>query len=139
MEKQYNVGLFPMCADILHAGHISALKEAKGLCNVLIVALNTHPDGKTPVESVYERWAKLNELKCVDFVIPYQGRSDLELVSSTLSYDVRFLGDDYVDKDWDGKQQEERRGIVPHFLQRSHGLSSTALKNRVRTAVLLNP
>lgn len=38
-----------MCADILHVGHILALEEAKKHCDILIVALNTHPDGKTPI------------------------------------------------------------------------------------------
>lgn len=46
------IGLFPMCADILHVGHIAALREAKEHCDFLIVALNTKPDNKTPVESV---------------------------------------------------------------------------------------
>lgn len=131
MRTHYNVGLFPMCADVLHAGHVAALKEAKSKCDFLIVALNTHPEGKCPVESVFERWTLLDELKCVDRVIPYQGKKDLELMASTLQYDVRFLGDDYVDKEWDGKQQEAARGIEPCFLCRSHGLSSTHLKQRI--------
>lgn len=53
---EYKIGLFPMCADILHAGHILALEEAKRHCDYLIVALNTHPDGKQPVQSVFERY-----------------------------------------------------------------------------------
>lgn len=134
VEKQYNIGLFPMCADILHAGHIVALKEAKAQCNILVVALNTHPDGKNPVESVYERWTKLIELACVDQVVPYQGRADLELLAATFQYDVRFLGEDYIDSVWDGKVQEAERGIKPVFLRRQHGLSSTALKQRVVAA-----
>ena len=123
-----------MCADVLHAGHIAALKEAKAHCDFLIVALNTHPDGKSPVESVYERWTKLAELRCVDLVIPYQGRKDMELLAATLSYDIRFLGDDYVDKEWDGKLQESERGIAPFFMKRGHGLSSTQLKQRIVSA-----
>lgn len=136
MAKQFRVGLFPMCADVLHAGHIGALREAKSLCDVLIVALNTQPDGKRPVESVYERWMKLDNLKCVDAVLPYQGRRDLELVAASLDYDVRFLGGDYVGKTWDGKEQEIQRGIEAYFISRNHGLSSTTLKQRIAAAVL---
>lgn len=129
------IGLFPMCGDVLHTGHITALKEAKDNCDVLIVALNTHPDGKTPVETVYERWTKLNELRCVDLVIPYQGRKDMELLAGTLNYNVRFLGNDYVDKEWDGKAQESLRGIQPYFIKRDiHGLSSTQLKTRIKNS-----
>ena len=127
------IGLFPMCGDVLHLGHIIALQEAKQHCDYLIVALNTHPDGKTPVESVYERYTKLSELKCVDKVIPYQGKKDMELLASTLEYNIRFLGDDYVNKEWDGKQQELARNIPSYFLPRSlHGLSSTELKARIK-------
>ena len=131
MEKPFKVGLFPMCADLLHVGHIAAIKEAKACCDYLIVALNTEPYGKNPIESVYERWAKLNELKCVDLVLPYQGREDLENVASTFAYDVRFLGQDYINRDWDGKAEEAKRGIKPYFLQREHKFSSTEMKERV--------
>lgn len=125
------IGLFPMCADILHAGHILALEEAKKNCDHLIVALNTHPDGKKPVQSVLERYIQLCAVKYVDEVIPYQGRADMEILTSVLDYDVRFLGSDYMGKDWDGKDEETRRGIAPHFIGREHGLSSSELKDRV--------
>ena len=131
MCKKYKVGLFPMCADILHAGHILALEEAAEKCEYLIVALNTHPDGKKPVQTVFERFTQLNAVGCVDEVIPYQGKKDMELLASTMKYDVRFLGEDYREKDWDGKQQEERRGIQPYFVSRMHNLSSTYLKLRI--------
>jgi len=131
MEKPFKIGLFPMCADLLHVGHIAAIKEAKSYCDYLIVALNTAPDGKNPVETVYERWSKLYELKCVDLVLPYQGKKDLENVANTLAYDVRFLGEDYINKEWDGKEEEKKRGIKPHFLKRSHNFSSSELKQRV--------
>ena len=128
------IGLFPMCGDLLHAGHIAALREAKEHCDYLIVGLNTHPDGKTPTESVYERYIKLVELRCVDEVIPYQGRKDMELIASTLNYQVRFLGSDYFTKDWDGKAQEDARGIPPYFLKRElHGLSTSELKQRIKS------
>lgn len=125
------VGLFPMCADILHAGHVLALEEAKKNCDYLIVALNTHPDGKSPVQSVFERYTQLLAVEYVDEVIPYQGRADMEIIAATLDYDVRFLGSDYNGKDWDGKEQETKRGIPPHFIKRDHGLSSFDLKRRV--------
>lgn len=129
------IGLFPMCGDVLHTGHIAALKEAKEHCDFLIVALNTHPDGKNPVESVYERYTKLIELKCVDQVIPYQGKKDMELLAATLNYNIRFLGNDYVNKDWDGKKQESLRFIPPYFMKRDlHGLSSTQLKERIKSS-----
>lgn len=128
---KYGVGLFPMCADILHAGHILALAEAKEHCNKLIVALNTHPDGKEPVQTVAERIIQLWAVKYVDDILFYQGKKDMEMLASTYHYDVRFLGSDYEGKTWDGKEQEEARGIPPYFINRKHGWSSTELKNRI--------
>lgn len=125
------IGLFPMCADILHAGHILALEEAKRRCDYLIVALNTHPDGKSPVQSVFERYVQLSAVKCVDQIIPYQGREDLELLASSANYNIRFLGSDYINKTWDGKSQEQMRGIKPFFISRAHNMSSTNLKTRL--------
>lgn len=132
--KIRRVGLFPMCGDLLHAGHILALQGAKAQCDHLIVALNTHPDGKKPVQTVLERLTQIQALRCVDEVILYQGRKDMETIASVLNYDVRFLGYDYIDKDWDGKEQEEKRGIKPYFIKRDHGYSSTELKNRIVSA-----
>lgn len=130
-EAVYDIGLFPMCADILHIGHTLALEEAKKHCKYLIVALNTHPDGKTPVQSVFERYMQLCSIKWVDRVIPYQGKADMEKLASILDYQVRFLGEDYVDREWDGKQQEREREITPFFISRKHGFSSTELKERI--------
>lgn len=135
--KEYNVGLFPMCADLLHAGHILALREAKKHCRVLYVALNTHPEGKRPVQSVFERWVQLMAVEAVDKVIPYQGRKDLEAIAATFDYDVRFLGSDYSDGEWDGKDQEVARGIPACMINRDHGFSSTELKKRVVAASLM--
>ena len=129
--KKYKVGLFPMCGDLLHAGHILALKEAKEQCEHLIVAVNTHPEGKQPVQSVYERCVQIAAVRYVNEVIPYQGRRDMEAIASCLDYNVRFIGTDYSFKDWDGKKQEEERRIESYFIGRDHGYSSTELKARV--------
>jgi glycerol-3-phosphate cytidylyltransferase len=93
------VGFYPMCADILHTGHILALEEAKQNCDYLIVGLNCKPDTKQPIQSIYERFMQLRAVRFVDEIIPYSGRKDLELVALSLSYDIRFVGEDYLGKD----------------------------------------
>lgn len=131
------IGLFPICGDILHAGHLMALEEAKDNCDYLIVALNTHPDGKKPIQSVFERFTQLDAVKFIDKIIPYQGKADLELLASCLNYQVRFIGDDYMNKPWDGQLQEAKRGIQPYYIKRSqHFLSSTNIKNRIADNVI---
>lgn len=129
------IGFFPMVGDILHTGHILALKEAKSQCDYLIVGLNCKPNNKIPIQSVYERFIQLNAVKYVDEVIPYEGKKDLELLASSLKYNLRFLGEDYKDKDWDGKEIEAKLNIKPIFLSRKHNMSSTNLKQRIKTVV----
>ena len=126
------IGFYPLVGDLLHAGHVLAIEEAKRNCDYLIVGLNCAPDGKNPVQSVYERYLQLRAVKFVDEIIPYSGRDDMELLVASLHYDIRFLGDDYRDKVWDGKEIEEKLGITPFFLPRNHFLSSTELKGRIK-------
>ena len=109
------IGLFPVCADILHAGHILAIKEAKENCDYLVVALNCAPENKKPIQSIYERFIQLKGAKYIDEVIPYQGKKDLELLCSSYNYHIRFVGEDYINKDWDGKQIETELKKEIHF------------------------
>lgn len=124
------IGFYPMVGDLLHAGHMLALKEAKENCDYLIVGLNCDPTNKRPIQSIYERYIQLNATKYIDEIIPYGGREDLELLASSMNYQIRFLGEDYIDRDWDGKEQETKLGIKPYYLKRRHSLSSTELKAR---------
>jgi glycerol-3-phosphate cytidylyltransferase len=125
------IGFYPLVGDLLHTGHILALEEAKSNCDYLIVGLNCNPEGKTPTQSIYERFIQLRAVKFIDEIIPYQGRKDLELLASSLNYSIRFLGEDYKDKYWDGKDIESILNKTPYFLKRKHNLSSTELKRRV--------
>lgn len=125
------VGFYPMAADILHVGHLLAIEEAKRNCDYLIVGLNCTPDGKNPVQSIYERYMQLRAVKWIDEIIPYQGREDLERLASSLQYDVRFLGEDYRGREWDGKNAEQMLNKKTYFLSRKHNFSSTELKNRI--------
>ena len=97
----------------------------------LIVALNVAPDGKDPVQSVWERFSQLRACKYVDEVVAYAGRKDLELLALTLHYNYRLLGEEYRHNACDGKAQEEMRDIQPIFIPRLHDLSSTELKQRI--------
>ena len=83
------------------------------------------------MQSVFERYTQLCAVKWVDDVIPYQGKEDMERIASVLDYQIRFLGEDYINKEWDGKTQEQERGINPFFINRKHGFSSTELKKRI--------
>lgn len=121
-----------MVADILHAGHIIAIEEAKQNCDHLIVALNCNPENKIPIQSIYERYVQLRAVKWIDEIIPYQGKRDLELLVSSLDYSIRFVGEDYINKSWDGKEIEQKLNKEIYYLKRRHNLSSTELKERIK-------
>jgi len=129
------IGFYPVVGDFLHAGHVIAIEEAKENCDYLIVGLNCFPDNKQPIQSIYERFMQLRAVKFIDEIIPYQGKKDLELLASSLNYSIRFLGDDYRDKDWDGKEVETKLNKTPHYLHRQHSLSSTELKERIKSNI----
>jgi len=62
--------------DLLHAGHIVMLKEAKDNCDYLIVGLQTDPsidrqEKNQPVQSVYERYIQLRAVKYIDEIKPF--------------------------------------------------------------------
>ena len=129
------IGFYPMVGDLLHTGHILAIEEAKANCDYLIVGLNCLPNGKNPIQSIYERFIQMRAVKYIDEIIPYGGRQDLELLASSLNYHVRFLGEEYKDRDWDGKEIESRLGKNPIFLKRQHTFSSTELKKRINSTL----
>jgi len=129
------IGFYPIVGDCLHAGHILAMQEAKEHCDYLIVGLNCNPTNKSPIQSIYERFIQLDGIKYIDKIIPYNGRMDLELICSSLNYQIRFLGEDYREKDWDGKQIELKLNKQIYFLSRKHNMSSTYLKDRIKNGV----
>lgn len=125
------IGLYPIVGDCLHAGHFLAMKEASEHCDYLIAAINVQPESKQPIQSIFERYIQLSGVKYVDEVIPYQGKEDLELLCSAIPHDIRFVGSDYIGKDFDGKQIEEDLDVHIYYLSRNHSMSSANLKERI--------
>ena len=123
------IGFFPMVADILHAGHVLALEEAKKHCDLLIVGLHCKPQYKSPQQTIYQRYMQLRAVKWVDEVIPYENSEiDADIVCS-LDFDVYFLGEDHKSKDWELKDMVEKRGKSVIYISRAHGYSSNRIKN----------
>lgn len=125
------VGVYPMVADVLHAGHLLAIEEAKKHCDYLIVALHCCPNYKSTVQSIYERFMQLRAVKWVDEVIPYEDVNDAATLLQSLDYDVYFLGEDYKGRDWENSDLIKSMNKEIFFLQRKHSFSSTNLKIRI--------
>ena len=122
------IGLFPMVADVLHAGHVIAIEEAKQHCDYLIIALHCNPVYKSPVQTVYERYMQLRAVKWVDEIIPYSNKADVENLLQSLNYDVYFLGEDYRGKEFECCEILDALNKEVYYLSRKHKMSSSALK-----------
>jgi len=134
------IGITFSTFDLLHAGHIAMLAEAKNHCDYLIAGLQTdptidRPDSKNPpVQSIVERQIQLSATRFVDEIVVYQTEKDLEDILLTLPIDVRILGVEYEDKDFTGSKICIERGIELVFNKRDHSFSSSSLRKRVAEA-----
>lgn len=126
--------------DLLHAGHIAMLAEAKNHCDYLIAGLQTdatidRPDTKNkPVQSIVERQIQLSACRFVDEIVVYQTEQDLRDLMLTLPIDVRILGVEYQNQDFTGRKEGSDRGIKCIFNSRDHSFSSSSLRKRVAAA-----
>ena len=131
------IGITCSTFDLLHAGHIKMLEEAKGQCDYLICALQTdptidRPDTKNrPIQSLVERFIQLEGCNYVDKILPYQTEKDLIDIFSSFKLDVRIIGGEYFSKEFTAKDICEKRGIEIFYNKRDHGFSSTELRNRI--------
>jgi glycerol-3-phosphate cytidylyltransferase len=138
--KNKLVGITFSAFDLLHAGHVVMLREAKNHCDYLIAGIQTdptidRPDSKNkPVQSLVERYSQLSAVKYVDEIIPYQTEQDLIDILSMYEIDVRILGDEYKEKDFTGKDICNKRGIDLYFNKRDHRFSTSDLRERVENA-----
>lgn len=135
------IGFTCSCFDLLHAGHVQMLKEAKSCCDWLVVGLQTDPtiDRPTknkPVQSVTERYIQLAAVRFVDELIVYATEADLLDVLKSFPINVRFIGEEYKDKDFTGKDYCLDNGIEIYYNRRQHSFSTTDLRKRVVDATV---
>lgn len=131
------IGFVASAFDLLHAGHIAMLAEAKNHCDYLIAGLQTDPTldrpgtKNKPVQSIVERQIQLATNRNVDEVVIYETEKDLEDLLLILPVDVRILGIEYKDAPFTGRDICMRRNIEIVFNGRDHSFSSSSLRQRV--------
>ena len=123
--------------DLLHAGHVQMLRDAKRHCDYLLVGLQIdpsldRPEKNKPVQSIVERYTQLKGIKYVDEIIPYGTEEDLLDLMELYTIDVRILGEEYRDKDFTGRDICRKRDIDIVFNNRDHRFSTSDLRMRVR-------
>ncbi|RRA90383.1 adenylyltransferase/cytidyltransferase family protein [Paenimyroides viscosum] len=130
------IGITFSAFDLLHAGHIKMLEDAKRQCDYLICGLQTdptidRPEKNQPIQTVVERYIQLKACSFVDEVIPYATEQDLEDILRSFKIDVRILGDEYKDKNFTGRAYCEEKEIELYFNSRDHRFSSSGLRKEV--------
>lgn len=129
MKNKKNIGIIAGNFDVIHPGYIFLFNECKENCDHLILFLHEdpsveRPEKLKPILSLKERILILSSLRQIDEIIPYKLESDLLSLIKDMNIDVRFLGDDYINKAFTGKELN----IPIHYLNRSHGWSTTKYK-----------
>jgi len=134
------IGIVFSTFDLLHAGQVAMLSEAKNHCDYLIAGLQTdptidRPDTKNkPIQSIVERQITVSATRYVDEIVVYQTEADLCDILLTLPIDVRILGVEYEGKEFTGKDICNQRGIGIIYNSRDHSFSSSSLRKRVAEA-----
>lgn len=134
------IGITFSTFDMLHAGHIAMLSEAKNHCDYLICGLQTDPTidrpetKNRPIQSIVERQIQLAACRYVDEVVVYQTEQDLCDLLLILPVDVRVLGVEYQQTEFSGYEECMMRGIELVFNSRDHSFSSSSLRKRVVAA-----
>ncbi|HLS96006.1 MAG TPA: adenylyltransferase/cytidyltransferase family protein [Sphingobacterium sp.] len=127
------IGITFSAFDLLHAGHIKMLEDAKEQCDFLICGLQTdptldRPEKNKPTQTVFERYMQLKGCKHVDKIIPYATEQDLEDILHSYKIHVRILGDEYMYKNFTGRAYCEEKGIELYFNRRENRFSSSSLR-----------
>ena len=131
MKTGFTCGAF----DLLHAGHILMLEEAKSFCDYLIVGLHTDPSSdrntkNKPIQSLNERLIQLRAVKYVDLILIYDTEADLLKLLKAVRPDVRIVGADYVGKKFTGSDIDMEYA----YNTRNHNFSSSELRARIKSS-----
>lgn len=134
MEKKYKVGYTQGTFDMFHIGHLNLLKNAKELCDCLIVGVNSdclvkEYKHKIPVISQIDRSEILKAIRYVDNVVVCDTLDKLEM-HDRLQFDVIFIGDDWKGTTrWSQTELVLRNiGVDVVYLAYTKGISSTILR-----------
>ena len=128
------IGFTCSCFDLLHAGHILMLKDAKKHCDYLIVGLQTDPTidrpklKNKPIQDIKERKIQLEAVKYIDEIIIYNDEEELYKLLKKIKPDIRILGSDYINKSFTGDDLD----IEIYFHKREHSYSSSILREKLK-------
>ncbi|MCA9284473.1 MAG: bifunctional heptose 7-phosphate kinase/heptose 1-phosphate adenyltransferase, partial [Phycisphaerales bacterium] len=127
------------CFDVIHAGHVSYLREAKAAGDVLVVAVNADEEVRRqkgpgrPVFAAEDRVEILAELQCVDYVTVFE-EPTAEALITAIRPDVYVKGGDYAPHEVNERRVLDQNGIELRLLSLRSGLSSRDVIARMAKA-----
>ena len=127
------VGFTCSCFDLLHAGHILMLKDAKEQCDYLVVGLQIDPTidrpniKNTPIQTLKERKIQLEAVKYINKIIVYKTEQDLYELLGEIKPNIRILGSDYKNQSFTGDDLD----IKIYYHNRDHDFSTTNLRKKL--------
>lgn len=138
-EANHKIVFTNGCFDVIHAGHVAYLREARKLGDVLIIAINSDDQVRAqkgpgrPVYNEQERAEILAELQCVDYVVVFPDPTAHELLRR-VKPDVYVKGGDYEPRQVKEYDLVCELGIDMHLLAHRPGLGSTQVIERFTKA-----
>ncbi len=135
--KKYKIGYTTGVFDLFHIGHLNILKNAKALCDYLVVGVSTDETvlsykGKKPVIPFDQRFAIVESIKYVDKVVPQTSMNKLEAWEQ-LHFDALFHGDDWKNTKMYEEicKQFKERNVDVVFLKHTEGISTSDILARI--------
>lgn len=136
MKKKYKIGYTTGVFDLFHVEHLHILKQAKSMCDYLIVGVSTDElveeyKGKTPVIPFEQRMEIVNAIKYVDKVIP-QTTLDKSVAWEQEKFNVIFHGSDWNNSPLYNQNELKLKpkGVEFVYFPYNRGLSSTIIKEK---------
>ena len=129
----YTSGVF----DLFHIGHLNLLKNAKGMCDKLIVGVTTDDlslyKGKRPLIPFEDRFEIIRSIRYVDSVVP-QESMDKVIMCKKVKASLLFVGDDwYNTQKWNAIEQELMgMGVKLIYFPYTKGISSTKITETMK-------
>ncbi len=127
-----NKGVLAGNFDVIHPGYIKTFKECRENCDYFTILLHSdptieRPNKLKPILNTDERIEVLSSIKYIDEIQVYTYEKELVEILKNGDFTIRFLGDDYFNRDFTGSHLN----IPIHYISRDHGWSTTRFKNAI--------
>jgi glycerol-3-phosphate cytidylyltransferase len=134
--EKYEIGIIAGNFDVIHPGYVRLFKEMNDNCQKQYILLQDdptieRPEKLKPILTTEERKEMLEYFFNKPTFLTYNTETELKFLIQSINPDVRFLGDDYLEKPYTG----DDLGIPIHWISRSHGWSTTKFKKQISKSI----